>query len=138
MRNQRRDLRIFRDVVRDDHVPDESTTALSPHRITGDSWEARFALGLCLPDVWTAWDADADRLWVATTDARSWAAVDRNRDRFAVHQYGPRRLWDEVEAAYLWWEDQGCPGPAGVSGRRGPGGSVRWPPLPGTRRAMPW
>ncbi|MGA5821786.1 hypothetical protein ACPC54_28455 [Kitasatospora sp. NPDC094028] len=111
MRAQRRDLRIFRDVVRDDHRPDESSTVLSPHRITGTGWHARFALGLLLPDVWTAWDTDADRLWVATTDALSWAAVDRDDDRFTVHQYGPRRLWDQIEAAYLWWEEYGRPGP---------------------------
>jgi hypothetical protein len=27
-----------------------------------------------------------------------------------VHQYGPRRLWDEVEAAHAWWSDHGRPG----------------------------
>ncbi|MGW6912217.1 hypothetical protein ACWGB8_00125 [Kitasatospora sp. NPDC054939] len=30
MRGQRRDLRIFRDVVREEHSPDESGTELSP------------------------------------------------------------------------------------------------------------
>ncbi|MEU8136331.1 hypothetical protein [Streptodolium elevatio] len=24
-------------------------------------------------------------------------------------QQGPRRLWDEAEAAYRWWEDHGRP-----------------------------
>ncbi|MEV7024309.1 methyltransferase domain-containing protein [Kitasatospora sp. NPDC093558] len=103
MRGQRRDLRIFRDVVRDDHVPDESRASLAPNCM--DDWEARFALGLKLGDVWTAWDHT--RLWVATTDALSWAAVDP----YEVWQYGPRRLWDEVEAAYRWWEQHGRPGP---------------------------
>ncbi|MFD9066935.1 methyltransferase, partial [Kitasatospora purpeofusca] len=108
MRTQRQDLRIFRDVVRDDHVPEESRTFFDPQRVTGDRWEARFALGLRLGDVWTAWEEDAFRLWVATTDTRSWAAVDPEG---RVRQYGPRRLWDEVEAAHGWWEDQGRPGP---------------------------
>ncbi|MFJ4667319.1 methyltransferase domain-containing protein [Kitasatospora purpeofusca] len=108
MRTQRQDLRIFRDVVRDDHVPEESRTSVDPEHVTGDQWEARFALGLCLGDVWTAWEEDAARLWVATTDARSWAAVDPGG---RVRQYGPRRLWDEVEAAHLCWEEQGRPGP---------------------------
>ncbi|MFG2905935.1 methyltransferase domain-containing protein [Kitasatospora sp. NPDC048286] len=111
MRGQRQDLRIFRDIVRDDHVPEESQTSLSPHDITGDNWEARFALGLHLGDAWTAWDADDKRLWVATTDTRSWAAVDTDGDHPIVWQYGPRRLWDEVEAAHRWWEEHGCPGP---------------------------
>ncbi|WP_327680891.1 hypothetical protein [Kitasatospora sp. NBC_00458] len=107
MRTQRQDLRIFRDVVRDEHAPDESRTMLSPQRITGDAWEARFALGLRLGDVWTARDEDGARLWVATTDARSWAAVEDG----TVWQYGPRRLWDEVEEAYRWWEERARPGP---------------------------
>ncbi|MQS14924.1 methyltransferase domain-containing protein [Streptomyces kaniharaensis] len=111
MRGQRRDLRIFRDVVRDDHVPDESSMSLSPHQVAGDDWEARFALGLKLGDVWTAWDHDSGRLWVATTDARSWAAVDPDGERFIVWQHGPRRLWDEMEAAHRWWEQHDRPGP---------------------------
>lgn len=122
MRDQRHDLRIFRDVVRDEHVPAESGTALSPWKVTGDQWDARFALGLRLGDVWTAWEDDEERLWVATTDARSWAAVDRNGGQFTVGQYGPRRLWDEVEAAYRWWEGHGRPAPERfgltVTGRR--------------------
>ncbi|MEU4582818.1 methyltransferase domain-containing protein [Kitasatospora aureofaciens] len=120
MRNQRHDLRIFRDVVRDDHVPEESGTTLPPWEVTGDHWEARFALGLRLGDVWTAWEDDpgvdgvAARLWVATTDARSWAAVDhdgRQNKRFTVWQHGPRRLWDEIEAAHHWWLRNNRPAP---------------------------
>ncbi|MEV0192022.1 methyltransferase domain-containing protein [Kitasatospora purpeofusca] len=109
MRNQREDLRIFRDVVRDEHVPEESRTRFDPRQVTGDEWEARFALGLRLGDVWTAWEEDAARVWVATTDAGSWAAVDPD---CTVRQYGPRRLWAEVEEAYRWWEERGRPGPA--------------------------
>ncbi|MEU4116846.1 methyltransferase domain-containing protein [Kitasatospora sp. NPDC028055] len=120
MRNQRHDLRIFRDVVRDDHVPKESATTLPPWNITGDHWEARFALGLRLGDVWTAWEDEPDvdgvaaRLWIATTDARSWAAVDHDgeqHDHFTVWQHGPRRLWDEIEAAHHWWEQHDRPTP---------------------------
>ncbi|MCX2184248.1 methyltransferase [Streptomyces sp. SKN60] len=120
MRGQRTDLRIFRDVVRDDHRPDESWTTLSPWAVTGDDWAAQFAVGLQLRDVWRTWHDNPDvegvasRLWVATTDATSWAAVDwdgQSDDRFTVWQHGPRRLWNEVEAAYVWWEHVGRPGP---------------------------
>jgi protein-L-isoaspartate O-methyltransferase len=120
MRGQRTDLRIFRDVVRDDHAPDESVTRLSPWAVSGDDWSRRFAVGLVLGDVWQAWHDEPDvhgvqtRLWLATTDAASWAAVDwdgKREDRFAVWQYGPRRLWEEVEAAHLWWRHAGGPGP---------------------------
>ncbi|TYC66280.1 methyltransferase domain-containing protein [Streptomyces sp. CB01881] len=121
MRNQRTNLRIFRDVVRDGQRPGRSTTRLSPWLVGGNHWEARFALGLTLDDVWTTWEHEPDvpgvttRLWVATTDAGSWAAVDHDGeqdDRFTVWQFGERRLWDEVEAAYAWWEANNRPGPA--------------------------
>ncbi|WP_260636665.1 methyltransferase domain-containing protein [Streptomyces angustmyceticus] len=120
LRGQRTDLRIFRDVVRDEHQPDESATGLSPWAVAGDDWAARFALGLQLPDVWFTWheapdvEGVASRLWVATTDATSWAAIDhdgRTHDRFTVWEYGPRRLWSEVEAAHHWWQSNGRPRP---------------------------
>ncbi|MER5962023.1 methyltransferase domain-containing protein [Streptomyces sp. NPDC002057] len=120
MRRQRTDLRIFRDVVRDDHRPEESTTTLPPWRVAGDDLAAQFAMGLQLRDVWRTWHDDPDvagvasRLWLATTDATSWAAVDwdgTSDDRFTVWQYGPRRLWNEAEAAYTWWTLHDRPGP---------------------------
>ena len=27
-----------------------------------------------------------------------------------VYQGGPRKLWDEIEGAYRWWEAEGKPG----------------------------
>ncbi|MFG3498640.1 methyltransferase domain-containing protein [Streptomyces sp. NPDC047928] len=120
MRNQRTDLRIYRDVVRDDPQPDESRTKLSPWTVTGDDLAAQFAMGLQLRDVWWTWHDNPDvdgvdaRLWVATTDATSWAAIDwdgKSDDQFTVWQYGPRRLWNEVEAAHAWWTHAGQPGP---------------------------
>ncbi|WP_149181101.1 methyltransferase domain-containing protein [Streptomyces sp. TRM49041] len=120
MRTQRTDLRIFRDVVRDEHVPDEAETTLSPWAVMGDDWAAQFAIGLQLRDVWHTWHENPDvkgvasRLWLATTDATSWAAVDwdgRNNERFTVWEYGPRRLWSEVEAAHLWWRMANEPAP---------------------------
>nr|BFD93794.1 methyltransferase domain-containing protein [Kitasatospora sp. Xyl93] len=111
MRNQRQDLRIFRDVVRDEHTPEESGTTLSPWEVTGAHWDARFALGLWLGDVWTAWEDDEERLRVATTDARSWAAVERRAEQFTVWQHGPRRLWDEIETAHRWWDEHDRPAP---------------------------
>ncbi|MEV7109661.1 methyltransferase domain-containing protein [Streptomyces anulatus] len=120
LRGQRTDLRIYRDVVDDDHVPVESTTRLSPGAVAGEDWSAQFAIGLQLPHVWRTWHDDPDvegvasRLWLATTDATSWAAVDVDRraaDRFAVWEYGTRPLWEMAQAAYGWWCEAGCPGP---------------------------
>jgi protein-L-isoaspartate O-methyltransferase len=118
MRGQRTDLRIFRDVVKDDHQPTESSTRLSPWTVTGDDWDLQFAIGLRLHDVWHTWHDNPDvdgverRLWLATTDGRSWAAVDydgKHEDHFAVWQYGPRKLWDEVESAHQWWKENDRP-----------------------------
>lgn len=45
----------------------------------------------------------------------SWACVmfRDGEERAPVWQSGPRRLWDEVEAAYRWWVDQGNPATRG-------------------------
>ncbi|WP_326677816.1 methyltransferase domain-containing protein [Streptomyces sp. NBC_01237] len=120
MRQQRTNLRIFRDVVRDDHQPDESTTNLPPWQVTGDELAARFAMGLQLRDVWWTWhdnpyvEGVVSRLWLATTDATSWAAVDwdgKSDTQWTVWQQGRRRLWREVEAAHDWWALHDRPGP---------------------------
>ncbi|MGW7412946.1 methyltransferase domain-containing protein [Streptomyces sp. NPDC054863] len=120
MRGQRTDLKIYRDVVRDGHEPAESFTRLAPGAVAGDDWAAQFAIGLQLRRVWRAWHEDPDvegvetRLWLATTNAESWAAVDwdgKSSERFTVWQHGPRFLWDTVEAAYDWWRNAGSPGP---------------------------
>jgi SAM-dependent methyltransferase len=120
MRQQRTDLRIYRDVVRDDHVPTESHTEVDPRWLAGGNWDGMFALGLLMPKVWHTWQDDpkvdgvVQRLWLATTDASSWAAVDwdgTRRDRFTVWQHGPLNLWDMAEAAWLWWCNAGKPGP---------------------------
>ncbi|MCS0639298.1 methyltransferase, partial [Streptomyces sp. LP05-1] len=120
LRAHRVNLRILRDVVREEHVPEETTTGVSPFAATGNDWNARFAIGLQTRDIWHTWqhgpgiDGVASRLWLATTDTTSWAAIDhdgRNDERFAVLQHGPRRLWDEVTAALTWWHQTGSPGP---------------------------
>ncbi|MGW4625623.1 hypothetical protein [Streptomyces rubiginosohelvolus] len=101
-------------------VPEECTTRLSPWAVAGEDWAAQFAIGLQLPHVWRAWHENPDvegvdsRLWLAGTDATSWAAVDldgRTADHFTVWEHGPRRLWEAVEAAYGWWREAGRPGP---------------------------
>lgn len=121
-RGQRLDLRIFRDVVADDHQPAESRTTLAPDAVAGDGdFAAQFALGLYLPDLWYAWHEDpavegvVRRLWVATIDTTSWAAIDETEggdDTFTVWQHGPRQLWDEVEAAWVSYSAHGRPDPS--------------------------
>ena len=57
--------------------------------------------------------AGAQVLFEARDPDGSWAACDYEPGTpdFVVTQFGPRRLWDEMEAAYLSWVDTGMPGP---------------------------
>ncbi|MGB8993950.1 MAG: hypothetical protein WCC65_01385, partial [Pseudonocardiaceae bacterium] len=50
-------------------------------------------------------------VWFLDAGTRSWARFDYQpgTSRWPVHQFGPRRLWDEVTAAYHHWEDLGRP-----------------------------
>ncbi|MBP0460876.1 methyltransferase domain-containing protein [Streptomyces bomunensis] len=92
---------------------DRSVTALSPEAV-GD-WLPMFVIGLLTSGVfpWAERYEDGSyTLWLRDAAVTSWATVDHvpNAPRFVVYQSGPRRLWDEVEAAYAWWESNGFPG----------------------------
>ncbi|GGQ51012.1 protein-L-isoaspartate O-methyltransferase [Kitasatospora griseola] len=90
-----------------------STTTLSPDELGG--WEAMFAIGARVPGVFPLTERYPDgsyTLWLHDTAVTSWATADREpgRAEFEVVQSGPRRLWDEVEAAWRWWDARGRPG----------------------------
>lgn len=53
----------------------------------------------------------AARVTFVDPSSESWAAVHHQpgAGEYQVHQAGPRRLWDEVAAAYQWWLDTGSP-----------------------------
>ncbi|MFJ9943964.1 methyltransferase domain-containing protein [Streptomyces erythrochromogenes] len=90
-----------------------TTTTLSPADVGG--WVQQLAIGLQMAGAfWTVerYDDGAYTLWTYSTDTLSWASADYEPgvDSFDVVQSGPRRLWDETEAAYYWWEGQGRPG----------------------------
>ncbi|MBB1258811.1 methyltransferase domain-containing protein [Streptomyces alkaliterrae] len=93
----------------------ESVTTLNPYDLAGD-FDALFYVGLALPDAWyhlvEADDGSGEAtLWLLADDRSSWAAAEYAPDRreYIVDQYGPRRLWDEAEAAYRAWEAWGRP-----------------------------
>jgi len=94
---------------------EESATSLPEEEFTGERFGAqRFAVGLRVPDclcvVAEKRDGARPVWWYGLTD-RSWACVMfRDGDTARVWQAGPRRLWDEVEAAHRWWEERGRPG----------------------------
>lgn len=80
-----------------------------------DNTDAAFAIGLRMPDlfrqsVWASYDRFGTgrfEIW----DGQSYAhcrLADWQAEH-AVSQSGPRNLWDEVTAAYLWWQRNGEP-----------------------------
>ncbi|MFF7410821.1 methyltransferase domain-containing protein [Streptomyces lydicus] len=108
-------------VVHTDHVPgsvadgDETSTAITEAEFVGGRFTPqRFALGLRVPDCLQAEAEKRDGgrpVWFYGTTDRSWAcAWFRERATTRVWQWGPRRLWDEAEAAYRWWEGKSRPG----------------------------
>ncbi|GAA2316810.1 protein-L-isoaspartate O-methyltransferase [Streptomyces caniferus] len=116
LRDQRLDWNRFRG-----HVPDFpgdadlSTTTVALADLGGRYEPARFVIGLRVPDcaqVVNRLDEGTARAWFFDLTSRSWAAtVFRSGEPEAtVYQSGPRRLWDEVEAAHRWWVGQGEPG----------------------------
>lgn len=52
-------------------------------------------------------------VWLYGLTDRSWAAavLHDHTPTSTVYQSGPRRLWDELEAAYHWWTGAGEPTP---------------------------
>ncbi len=81
--------------------------------VTGPYTALPFVLGLRVRDcvqVVAAADDGAQPVWFYGLTDRSWAcAVFRDGGTARVWQSGPRRLWDEVEAAYRWWAARGEP-----------------------------
>ncbi|MEV6729366.1 protein-L-isoaspartate(D-aspartate) O-methyltransferase [Streptomyces sp. NPDC051364] len=91
---------------------ERSTTTLSPAEVGG--WLEQFVIGLRMPGAfWRVerYEDGAYTLWTHSTDTKSWASADYEpgRQEYEVVQSGPRKLWDETEAAYRWWEQQGRP-----------------------------
>lgn len=96
-----------------------TTTGMDPRTITAvNGGAAGVWLSAHLRNVdaltWVPDDDGSIVCWLLENgpDAESWAAVDYEPGaaRFEVEQYGPRRLWDEAEAAHLGWLRAGRPG----------------------------
>jgi protein-L-isoaspartate(D-aspartate) O-methyltransferase len=93
----------------------ESTSRLFPGE-PFEEFEAGVVLGLLCPG-WRSVKRVTDGVtFIEVSDAASQsgaslAADDTTADDedFEIIQYGPRNLWDELEAAYQWWLDAGRP-----------------------------
>ncbi|TQE22002.1 methyltransferase domain-containing protein [Streptomyces ipomoeae] len=107
----------------DDYMPAEgvsggdrsSTTLTEVDFVRGPFDPLRFALGLRVPACLCAVADKRDGVrpvWLYGLSDRSWACVIFRDGEPAsiVHQGGPRRLWDETEAARGWWKERGEPG----------------------------
>ncbi|WP_107090556.1 methyltransferase domain-containing protein [Streptomyces sp. WM6378] len=119
--------------------PERMASPVDPRTVlaTGAS---RWAVGLQVPAVtWDPVPADGDRLLRLWCTDGSWATVtvDAWNKPDGVTQCGPRNLWDEVCAAWSWWDGQGRPGRNRFGVTAGRSGSCRaWldspqSPLPG-------
>ncbi len=108
LRNQRRDEALWGNNEDDAQI---TTTRLHPHEPFTE-FEAGFAFGARLPGCVTGRREEDDGtaiLRLSHFASGSWASFIPGTDEHEVCQYGPRRLWDELEAAYQWWTDAGRP-----------------------------
>ncbi|ABD12601.1 hypothetical protein ThrDRAFT_03515 [Frankia casuarinae] len=94
---------------------------------------AGFAVGLWLPGCTTGQIEEggpARTLLLSHAASHSWASLtagsDGQSDGHEVTQYGPRRLWDELEMAYDWWVNAGRPSCARFGLTVTPDGQTSW------------
>lgn len=99
---------------------DISETELHPADVASgsNSRGAVIAIGTRVPDCRSDYFPSRDRdskdgtLRLVDHVSGSWARLSYDHTGglpYTVRQFGPRRLWDEVEAAHQWWVDQGSP-----------------------------
>jgi protein-L-isoaspartate O-methyltransferase len=116
---QLRDQRIpwpeITEVVRDTDTPEVTDTDVHASKVCNDGG-APFAIALQVPSCHREFIPATEEdgcwcVWFLDAGTRSWARFDYVPEtrRWPVHQFGPRRLWDEITAAYRHWEDLGRP-----------------------------
>lgn len=109
-----------------------TATRLDPRSVAGASG-AHLAIIAQVPAI--GWHAVREEdgamsmlLFEANDPGGGWAACDYEpgRRQSVVTQYGVRKLWDEVEAAYLAWLHSGAPGPERHGMTVDPNGTRLW------------
>ncbi|WP_409240591.1 methyltransferase domain-containing protein [Streptomyces sp. PA5.6] len=113
-RAQREPVIVHSDYVTTIHDGDKRPTDVTEAQLTGGKFDpAHFAVGLRVRDMRLsiADKRDGSRpVWLYSLSDKSWACVWFMDDTMTnVWQAGPRRLWDEAEAAYTWWTDNDRP-----------------------------
>ena len=121
IRSQRRALHGWQPGVEDLENAHTSTTECRGSDLDRmlNPAKGRFAIGARLASccLVIGWDQHGELHHTLELDdgaTKSWAHLDANLNDpspFTVRQLGSRALWDEAEAAYDWWYEQGEPGP---------------------------
>lgn len=118
-----RDQRVHRrrQIINDDEHATVTVTELHPAEVASGSYSrgAVIAIGTRVPDCRSDYFPSSEpgsndgTLRLVDHSSGSWARLHYDHDGgfpYRVRQFGPRRLWDEVEAAHRWWVDAGRPG----------------------------
>jgi protein-L-isoaspartate(D-aspartate) O-methyltransferase len=115
LRGQRITRTTVAELVHDADAAEVSVTDLHVSHLCNDG-DASFAIGFQVPAChWeyqpSTSDDDQWSVWFLDPCTRSWARFDYQPDtrHWPVHQFGPRRLFDEVSAAYQHWKAAGKP-----------------------------
>jgi protein-L-isoaspartate O-methyltransferase len=92
-----------------------TTTSLWIYEVVGD-FSGALAVGILVPHCHKIVEDDLGDEYhhlvrIHDCATGSWATVDVRRGSTTqpVRQYGPRRLWDEIEQAHAWWVQRGRP-----------------------------
>jgi protein-L-isoaspartate O-methyltransferase len=103
-----------------------SSTVPAPPLEPFTDFNAVFALGLLLPR-WIASRRPRDGAVLLSDEvSSSWASVFPTVNGHTVVYEGPRRLWEDLDAAYRWWLDAGRPDHTRFGLTVGPTGQSFW------------
>jgi protein-L-isoaspartate(D-aspartate) O-methyltransferase len=114
LRDQRSPYTSLREMTCDEDRALITSTDVHPYHVAGD-YDTSFAIGVRVPRCRNVYRRPATgeefQLYFVDAWSRSWACLHHrpNATEYQVRQFGPRRLWTEVESAYYWWIDAGRP-----------------------------
>jgi hypothetical protein len=71
-------------------------------------WNGQFVAQLGAPSAELMTTGEGVILLDTATGSQAWTR--QTADGWSVHQYGPLKLWDQVERALTTWQEAGSPG----------------------------
>ncbi len=130
LRDQRNEPAVWWDHTDNLHI---TKTRLLP-REAFDEFDAGFVLGVALPGLVSGQRTQQDGtkiLQLSHFASGSWASLAIDTNEHEVIQHGPRRLWNDLEAAYEWWTDADRPDHTRIGITVTPDGQTFWLDTPG-------